>query len=225
VNSKILKLAKRMNKFTFDEIALISELEFQDLKSILHELEISRHLKRSNNIYIFTPPKVASQKQIMLPQKFQYHSKETIEMIIKCFCADIEPEKAAKITEPQKSCISNFYQYFRELLYKIQKEEFLKYYEKNPKISCQRTFFDKTVYLYIYENKLFVMNNVNKDTAAIKHSADAIKRLKIMYSRIKRYLEKWVYVKFLHYHIAEKIWRNEKSFEQLETELKSYLGF
>ncbi len=225
MNSKILKLAKRLNKFTFDEISLISESEEQELEEVLNELESSGYLRKSSDLYIFIPPKTSAKRQIKLPQKFQYHPKETIEMIIKCFCAEIEPEKASKITEPQKSCIYNFYQFFRELLYNVQKEEFLKYYERQPKIACSRTFFEKTVYFFFYENQLFVINNIMKKTVQEKHSDDETKRLKILYSRVKRCLDKWVYVKFLHYHIAERIWRNEKSFEQLERELKSYLGF
>lgn len=220
---KILKLAKRLNKLTFKEVALISECEADTLENLLDVLEREKRIKKSGEVYLYIPPKNFAQNRLQLPQKFQHHKKETIDMIIKCFCADINTDKTAKILEPQKSCIHNFNKFFREIIFKTQEEQLQKHFFNNPKIACKRTFFDKTVYFYFYDNRLFISAKKLKDKNEKRHSDDYIKKLKIIYSRIKRQLDKCSYKKYIHLHVAEQVWRNEKSFNDLYFELKSIL--
>ncbi len=62
---RILKLAKRLGKFSFDEIALISEIDEDELLDILNELEKEKKLTVRNNTYFYLGNIQAPKKQII----------------------------------------------------------------------------------------------------------------------------------------------------------------
>jgi len=220
---KILKLAKRLNKFTLDEIASISEVEESELAPIL---ENSEQIKKSGTVYLYIPAQKTNPAQNTLLPKLQYHTPETIDMIVKCFCAEIEVNKAIKILRPQKDCITKFYKSFRECLYRQQYQELVRSFKENPKVPKERTFYNKTVYLYLYDNKLFISLEPLKTSRQVMHTTEETKKLKALYSKIRRRLDtNWSYEHYFYHHIAEIIWRDEKNYEQLLVEIYVLLDF
>ena len=142
MKKQILRLCKHLNKFTLDEITTISELESEEIKPYLDLL-----LKENNLIY-----------------------KNNIDYMIKGFCADIEAKKMMSVFNFSKHVINVFYQYFRTSIYETQKQELLKYFEENPKLPQEREYMNTKVYLYLYDDKLFVSEKALKTQSNKKHT-------------------------------------------------------
>jgi len=221
MRGKILKLAKRLNKFTLDEIEPILLADDTEWKPILEELVSEKILNFLNGTYFYI--KKQSQKSD-LPMFFQFHTKEEIDMIIKCFCAGLTSTKSALILEPSEDVINEFNKYFRQTLYQKQEKELINYFDKNPKIACVRTFYDVSVFLYFYKSKLFVSKKILKSENLTKHTKNEMLQIKIIYSRLKRSINHSTMKKFMPHHGAEHIWRYGKEFEQLKYELYQNLN-
>lgn len=84
MKDKILKLCKRLDRFGIDKIETISEIEQSELLSILEQLVEEKKLVLNNNIYSYLK-KIEKPK----PQIFEHYSKESIDLIIRCFCSNI----------------------------------------------------------------------------------------------------------------------------------------
>ena len=91
MKKQILRLCKHLNKFTLNEISTISELESEEIKPYLDLLLKEKNLILKNNIYYYK--KVEKQQNNKLPLKFQFHTKQEIDYMIRGFCADIEAKK------------------------------------------------------------------------------------------------------------------------------------
>lgn len=133
MDNKIQKLCKRLNKFTLEEISLIAELEESETEKILNNLIIAELLKKNGIMYLYTGEVKAEKQQKRLPLIFQCHSQETVNMLIKCFCADIPSTKACLILKPQKNRIWKFNQFFRKTIYEMQRKELLQHFLNQPK--------------------------------------------------------------------------------------------
>ncbi|OLA78553.1 MAG: hypothetical protein BHW55_00940 [Candidatus Melainabacteria bacterium 35_41] len=92
MKDKILLLCKRLDKFDIDKIETISEIEQSELLSILDELIKENKLKLNAGVYYYIKP-ISRTKRQELPLFFQFHDKQTIDYIVKGFCADIEAKK------------------------------------------------------------------------------------------------------------------------------------
>src|SRR5574344_1073878 len=90
VKNKLLKLAKRLNKFTLEEVEPI--LNCEKLQEILDELVKEKLLQFKNGIYSYIKNE---SKKSDLPLFFQFHTKDELDMIIKCFCTGITSDKVA----------------------------------------------------------------------------------------------------------------------------------
>ena len=156
MKDRIQKLCKRLNRFTLEEIALIAELDESEIKPILKNLIGEKLLIKHDNNYIYNNIEKEIKLKKRLPKIFEYHSQETIEMIINCFCAEIEVDKVIKILKPEKNCINKFFAYFRDQIYQKQLEELNHFFRKNPRIPRERDYMGKKIYLYFYNHKLFV---------------------------------------------------------------------
>ena len=62
MKDKILQLCKRLNKFTLDEIATISEIPADNLLPVLNELICENKLSLENNIYSYQKKQNVSDK-------------------------------------------------------------------------------------------------------------------------------------------------------------------
>lgn len=218
-DNKIQKLCKRLNKFTLEEIALISEVEKPEMKIVLDNLIKENQVKLVGNLYVYTSKTHSREKISRLPQRFQHHSKEEIDMIIKCFCAGLPHTKTSLILNPQENCIYRFNLFFRNRIYENQKQKLLQYFKTQPKLPRIRIFFDKTFYFYYYDDFLYVSDELLTNDNSRKHSEKEIKQFKIMYSRLCRRLNHNTFKYYAHFHIAEQIWRDGKEFGQLREEL------
>ena len=55
----IIKIARRLDKFSLDEIITISEFQEQDVKDILSDLLKSQVIIKNNDTYFFNPKKIS----------------------------------------------------------------------------------------------------------------------------------------------------------------------
>ena len=168
MKERVLRLCRRLDKFTLDEISTIAEdINESVLELLLLTLVQEGKLIFKDNIYLYNKEQGCNKQR--LPQFFQHHSKTDIEYIIKGFCIDIEVLKMIDLFGFSKHVMNNFYQYFRTIIYEQQKNELVKYFEKSPKIPQERIYMNAKVYLYLYEHKLFVsdkylISNSNTDS-------------------------------------------------------------
>ena len=169
--NRILRLCKRLDKFTLDEISTIAEdVDETVLELLLLTLVQEGKLIFRDNIYLYNKKQCSNNQR--LPQFFQHHSKTDIDYIIKGFCIDIEVLKMIDLFGFSKHVMNNFYQYIRTTIYEKQKKELLKYFEKQPKIAQERIYMNTKVYLYLYNHKLFVSDKYLISKDARKHTND-----------------------------------------------------
>lgn len=223
MKDRIQKLCKRLNKFTLEEIALIAELDEAEIKPILQDLIIGNFLKVNDNNYIYNNVQKETKLKKRLPMMFEYHSPETIDMIINCFCAEIPSNKTGLILKPQENCICNFNMFFRKELYSKQIQELQLLFEKSPKTPWIRDFFGKTFYFYCYNDKLYVSDVLLKSKEAINFTKEESKLFKILYYKLYRRLAHNTYRYYTQFHIAEQIWRHKKEYNLLKQEITNIL--
>lgn len=219
--NRILRLCKRLDKFTFNEVLEITEnIEEQDLKNIFNNLISENKLIQKNGIYFYNK-QIAKTKQInQYPLFFQFHNKTEIEYIIKGFCANIEVLKIKDLLGISKNVLDKFYNYFRTQIYEKQKQELLKYYDKNPKIGLERKFMSAKIYLYLYNGNLFVLDKkLCTKNDEIKHSEAERLKVKNIYLRSFRKVQNRTFAYKFQLHLAEEIWRYGKDFKNLYADL------
>jgi hypothetical protein len=225
VREKLLKTCKRLNKFTLEELSTISETDYSVLKPVLEEFISQKQLAFRDDAYFYLKECRAEKPLLKLPLSFQYHSEEMIELIMKCFCADISSPKASMLTGLGLSCITHFYKFFRKFLYKQQREELVKIYERNPQSSYTRKFFEISMSFYAYDNQIYVVPKplVKRKNCQATERED-YQEFKRVCSFVMRGRENHKFQTNMEYRIAELIWRRNKPFEQLLTELKTLLN-
>lgn len=221
MRERILRLCKRLDKFTFEEVLEITEdIEEQDLKNIFDNLISENKLIQKNEIYFYNK-QIAKTKQIsQYPLFFQFHNKTEIEYILKGFCANIEVLKMKNLLGVSKNVIDKFYNYFRTQIYEKQKQELLKYYDKSPKIGLERKFMSAKIYLYLYNDNLFVSDKkLHTKKEKTKHSEDERLKVKNIYLRSFRKVQNRTFAYKFHLHLAEEIWRYGIDFRELHKDL------
>lgn len=223
MGDKIQKLCKRLNRFTLEEISLIAELDESDMEIILSDFCKENLLTKCDSNYTYNNIEKEARLRKRLPKMFEYHSQETIDFIIKCFCAEISPAKTSLILKPQENCIYNFNMFFREQLYTEQKKELQLFFNKHPKTPWIRTFFNKIFYFYYYNDKLYVSDCILESPETINYTKEETEQFKIIYYKLYRRLNHNTYRYYTQLHIAEQIWRWKKEFGNLERELNSLL--
>lgn len=217
MKNKILKLTKRLNKFTLEDIEPI--LNIDNLQQILDELVKEKSLQFKNEIYFYQKKK----EHLPLPLFFQFHTKEEIDMIIKCFCAGVATDKGAFLLGISDATLQKFNMYFRKIIYEKQLQELKEHFAKCPKAPKVRTFYDIPVYFYLYDDKLFVTRKELKSKDLNEHSKEEKLKIKVLYSRLRRSINHSNMKKLLPYHIADHIWKYGKDFEQLKNEISSLI--
>lgn len=216
--SKILKLAKRLGKFTVDEIIPILMIAKEELMLVLGELTAeNKVIKRDDGAYFYKEIKNKKQK---LPLFFEFRTKEELDLIIKSFCADVEFTKIPLITGLSENIICKFHKYFRKNIFEQQKTELEKHFKKSPQQYRSRNFYGKLVFFYFYYDKLYITDKpYDFNLKYKKFTKDEIKIFKALYCKINRFLSHNTRQKLLSCHIAEFIWRNNKPFDTLVQEL------
>src|SRR5574344_484258 len=155
MKNKVLKLAKRLGKFSVEDISQIITTDEKQLEEILQELLSEKSiLKRADGTYFYQEK--SKKKTSELPLFFEFRTKEELDMIIKCFCAEVPVSKSAMICGISENIIAVFSQYFRKVIYENQLQELNSYFSKKTQQFRCRNFYEKPTYFYFYNEKLFV---------------------------------------------------------------------
>lgn len=202
MKERILKLCKRLNKFSLDEIEIISEIYSSELKPIINDLIQEERLTYCDGTYYYNKRVCKKQQTSKLPLFFEFHKKQDIEYIIRGFCTDIEVLKMIDLFGFSQHVMNNFYAYLRTVIYDRQYKELLKYFDKCPKLPQERVYMNTKVYLYLYNHKLYVSEKylVNKD--AKKHKEQERLEIKNIYLRSYRKVLSRSYSHKFHLHLA-----------------------
>jgi hypothetical protein len=220
VKDRILQLCKRLNKFTLDEIAIISEIPEDKLLPVLNKLIIENKLSLENNIYSYKKKQKVSDKYSI----FKYYPKATIDVILKCFCESITTTKVSHILSIGEPQVQKFYTILRTLIYDNQKKLLDNYYLNNPQNARHRMFFSKEVYLYFYDGRVFIskkmLKSKNDKPLNQKDKAD----FTTIYCYISRNLTHNQNVHNLELKIAEIIWRRGNDFKSLYSDLYNLIN-
>lgn len=214
MKERILKLCKRLNKFSLDEIETISEIDSEELKPIIDGLIQEERLTYCDGTYYYNKRVCKKQQTSKIPLFFEFHKKQDIEYIIRGFCTNVEVLKMIDLFGLSNHVMNTFYAYFRTVIYNKQYKELLKYFEKCPKLPQERVYMNTKVYLYLYNHKLYVSQKylVNKD--ARKHKEQERLEIKNIYLRSYRKVLSRSFAHKFHLHLAEEIWKYGKSFEE-----------
>ena len=85
MKERILKLCKRLNKFSLDEIETISEIDSSELKPIIDGLIQEERLTYCDGTYYYNKKVCRKQQTSKLPLFFEFHKKQDIEHIPNVF--------------------------------------------------------------------------------------------------------------------------------------------
>jgi len=207
MKDKILKLAKRLDKFRLEDIESI--MDEDGVKDILQELVADGRLDLVGAIYSYKEPV----KNSPLPFCFKFHSQEKIEMITKCFCAGVKSKQASFLLDIADATVQNFYKHFRQMIYERQLNTLKTHFEHEPKIPKMRRFYDIPVYFYLYNDELFVVDKPLKTKRKkLTHTKQESLQIKVLYSRLRRSINHSQMKQNLTQHVAEHIWKDRKVF-------------
>lgn len=215
MKDRILQLCKRLNKFTLDEIVTISEISADNLLTVFDKLISEDKLIYKSGEYFYQKKQNIYDRYSI----FKYYPKTTIDMVIKCFCDSIVTTKASHILSIGEDSVQKFYTIFRTLIYERQKKLLDNFYSLNPQNARHRKFFNKDVYLYFYDNQIFISTNLLKS----KNDKPLTQKEKVNFTTIYCYLSRNLThnqnIHNLEYKIAEVIWRRGKNFKSLYSDL------
>lgn len=216
MKERILRLCKRLDKFSFEDITTIADdIDESVLELALIYLIDEKKITKKGDLYFYNKDLSLNSIRGRLPQFFQHHSKQEIDLIIKGFCADVEVLKMINLLGVSNKVINNFYQYFRTMIYEEQMKELSMCFEKHPKIAQERVYMNTKVYLYLYNNKLFVSEKYLTSKDAIKHTNEERLEIKKIYLRSYRKVLSHTYAYRFHLHVAEELWKYGKGFKDL----------
>lgn len=225
MKDQILKLCKRLKKCTLNDILQLMEIQPAVLELALLYLIQEGALQEKDGVYTVIE-KTTKKGQIEnknLQFMFMFHSPETVDLIMRGFCASITTQKLAYLVNLDDNCIGDFYRIFRNLIYERQLNELLNYYFVDPQQGRFRTFFEKYAYFYSYDNKIFVSKKLLQAKKEKNFTNTEIQEFKKVYSYLSRIESHNMNEVCLYQRLAEGIWRREKRFQELYTDLKNNL--
>lgn len=220
MKDQILKLCRRLSKFSLEQIVLISELEETEVLTILQKFISEGIITESNGQYCYC-------RQIPVTKKysiFSYYTSTVVDIVIRCFCSGIPAYITSQIANIGEKQADKFYDIFRAELYEKQTKLLKSFYAQKPQIARNRMFFDKELHFYIYENQVFVSDEVLESDNAEFLTKSEVREFKKVYSYLTRCAFHNKTKHNLHLKINEFLWRRNKDFELLYFELKQLLG-
>lgn len=220
MKERVLRLCKRLNNFSLDELIVISELDSEFLNSILNELVDEGFLNRVGTKYLYNRIEKTKHTISMQTPFFDYYTNEVIDLIIRSFCSKLPIEIVENIVQVSENSLIKFYSFFRDKLYLEQLKELNDFYSKNPKMPRHQTYFNKPISFYIYGKTVYVTEKEFSKQNEIVHSKSEIKEFKKVYSYLKRLESHNMNNKNLHRKIAESLWRRGKTFDEMYFSLK-----
>lgn len=222
MKDQLLLLCKRLRNATHDELLDFMEVEEDVLNSMLLYLINEGSIEDNDGCYRYVQtPRSTEQKKIKnLHLMFQYHSPETIDLIIKSFCLKLPSQKVCYLVNLSDTCIIQFYNEFRKLIYERQFKTLYNKFFAKPKIGRYRLFFEHYVYFYVYDNRVYVSEKLLRYNNEKNFDKSEIKEFKKIYSYLSRFDCHNKNAVNIHHKLAEGIWRREKEFQELYMDLK-----
>lgn len=213
MKNKVLKLCKRLNKITVDEILPILMTTADEIRPIIDDfVEKGLLLSRNDGTYFYKEQNVKTR----LPLFFECRSSQEVELIKRCFCADLPCQQTGVILNLSDNVIGKFNIYFREFIYKHQFSKLLSNYNQTPQTPRIRNFFDIPLYFYYYENTTFVSSEklaTKQIECNITKTED--KEFRKTYCKVRRRIYHNEMVHYLSHHVAEAILRTYMSFDEM----------
>ena len=110
--NKILKLCKRLKNCTLNDITQLMDIEPSVLEVILLFLINENKIQEKDGIYsvIEELPTKNGIESKNLKLMFMYHSPETVDLIMRGFCAELPTIKVSYLTGVGDNCILRFLQ-------------------------------------------------------------------------------------------------------------------
>ena len=218
MEEQILKLCKRLNKFTLENLEILSEIPKPKLLPILSKFVDENKLTKQENEYVFKKNKVSVQKYSI----FKTYPAIINDIVLRCFCENINSIKASHIVNIGEDQVQKIYTIFRTLIYQRQKQKLDFYYLKSPQKARYRKFFNQEV---LYCNQIFVSENLLKSSEDKTFSKDQKAKFTTIYCYLSRNLTHNKMATNLNYKIAETLWRRKLEFKDLYYDLKLLAGF
>lgn len=215
MKERILRLCKRLDKFSFEDISTIADdVDESVLELLLLTLVNEKRLSQNDDIYLYNKKICANKSSLNQPQFLQHHSKQDTDYMMKGFCADVEVFKMSDLFGFSNHVVKKYYSHFRNLIYETQKAELLKHFEKTPKMPQERIYMNTKVYLYLYEHKLFVSEKYLVSKDARKHTEEERLEIKNIYLKSYRKVLSRSFAHKFHFHLAEEVWKWGKEFNE-----------
>ena len=217
MKDKILQLCKRLNKFSLENLEILSEIPKSDLLPLLDEFVKEGKLITKNSEYIYCKQNPVIQNYSI----FKLYPAVVTDTVIRCFCEDIKTIKTSNIANIGEDQVQKFYTIFRTLIYQRQKRQLDSYYSKQPQKARHRKFFNTEVYLYFYFNQIFISETLLKSEDDRIFSSKEKAEFTTIYCYLSRNLTHNINDNNLNYKIAESLWRRKRVFKDLYFDLKS----
>lgn len=213
MKNKVLKLCKRLNKITIEEILPILMTDKNEIQPILDDfVEEGVLYIRDDNTYFYKEQSVKTK----LPLFFECRTSKEVELIKRCFCADLPCTQTGIILNLKDDIIAKFNQYYREFIYTFQYKTLLNKYNKTPQEPRIRNFFDIPLYFYYYDGATYVSEQkLNSNRYENKLNISEVREFKKMYMKVRRRIYHNEMVHYLSHHVAEAILRANLSFEEI----------
>ena len=216
MKDRILRLCRRLDKFTLDEISTIAEdVDEAVLELLLLTLVKEGKLTLRNDLYFYNKQSFNKKYSIL-----SYYPAKILDIVIRCFCLSIPAYKAKDIIAITESSTMQLYYIFRQLIYERQTKKLNFLYGKSPQQCRNRMFFDTEFHFYIYNNQVFVSEKLFQSREEKIFTKPEIQEFKKVYSYLTRFTSHNSNKVDLPQKLAEGIWRRNKEFKELYADLK-----
>ena len=216
MKERVLKLCRRLDKFTLDEISTIAEdIDESVLELLLLTLVQEGKLTFRNGLYFYNKQSFNKKYSIL-----SYYPAKILDIVIRCFCLSIPAYKAKDIIAITESSTMQLYYIFRQLIYEHQTKKLNFLYGKYPQQCRNRMFFDTEFHFYIYDNQVFVSENPFQSPNEKAFTKAEEQEFKKVYSYLTRFTSHNSNKVDLPQKLAEGIWRRNKEFKELYADLK-----
>ena len=216
MKERVLKLCRRLDKFTLDEISTIAEdIDESVLELLLLTLVQEGKLTFRNGLYFYNKQSFNKKYSIL-----SYYPAKILDIVIRCFCLSIPAYKAKDIIAITESSTMQLYYIFRQLIYERQTKKLNFLYGKSPQQCRNRMFFDTEFHFYIYNNQVFVSEKLFQSREEKIFTKPEIQEFKKVYSYLTRFTSHNSNKVDLPQKLAEGIWRRNKEFWELYADLK-----
>ena len=214
--NRILRLCRRLDKFTIDEISTIAEdVDEAVLELLLLTLVQEGKLTFRNGLYFYNKQSFNKKYSIL-----SYYPAKILDIVIRCFCLSIPAYKTSNIIGIAENSLMQLYSIFRELIYERQTKKLNFLYGKFPQQCRNRMFFDTEFHFYIYDNQVFLSENPFQSSDEKAFTKSEEQEFKKVYSYLTRFTSHNSNKVDLPQKLAEGIWRRNKEFEELYFDLK-----